>query len=104
LRLSLQDETAHHKTPSASGVEVAIDARPAPSVNSGQALSLSNGAIQEAIVRALDDRHLNLRAIRQVVEAVIKDALSEMTIVVAAAGETPAEDDWLDGLDEMIID
>jgi len=86
LRTRLQTQQSPASAPGA--VEVAIDAE----------------AIQRAIAGALDDRHLSLQAIRQVVEAVIKDALAEMTIAGAAAGETPEEDDWLDGLDEMIID
>jgi len=95
LRGHLQAQQSPASAPGA--IEVAIDARPAlPKV--------SNRAIREVIAGALDDRHLNLRAIRQVVEAVIKDALAEMTIAGATAGETPDEDDWLDGLDEMIID
>jgi len=95
LRGHLQAQQSPASAPGA--IEVAIDARPAlPKV--------SNRAIREVIAGALDDRHLNLRAIRQVVEAVIKDALDGMTIAGAAAGEVLEDDDWLDGLDDLIID
>lgn len=52
-------------------------------------------AVRDAVLRSLDERNLNLGAIRRIVEAALRDAPA----VGAGAGDAPDEDEsWLNDL------
>jgi hypothetical protein len=67
-------------------------------------VAIDAGAIRKAIVQALDERHLNLQAIRQAVEGAVRDALAEMSITGPGPAAVDDEDEWLAGLEAMIIE